>query len=179
MYSKHTSSMPGSLWTALALSLALAASVSAQASDTPAATTAPAPVTTAKPTAPSTDTLAAARNLIKDKNWAAAIQELERLQETSSADWHNLLGYSLRHARNPDLKMAQVHYEEALKIDPQHRGALEYSGELFLQLNKLPLAQERLEALNKVCPSGCEESNDLKEAISNYKAAGDKYTPAP
>jgi hypothetical protein len=46
-----------------------------------------------------------------------------------------------------------------------------------LQLNKLPLAQERLETLSKVCPGGCEERNDLKEAISSYKAAGDKYVP--
>jgi Flp pilus assembly protein TadD len=166
---------------ALALSLALAsAPFSALASDTPAA--APAPVVTSVPakTVASTDTLASARNLIQNKNWSAAIQELERLQETQSADWHNLLGYSLRHARNPDLKMAKTHYEEALKIDPQHRGALEYSGELYLQMNQLPLAQERLEALNKVCPSGCEERNDLKEAISSYKAAGDKYAaPQP
>jgi tetratricopeptide (TPR) repeat protein len=169
-FSLRTSS---NLWAALVLSVCVF-SLSAKAADSPA----PAPTTT-NPTTASTNTLAAARNLIENKNWSAAIQELERLQETQSADWHNLLGYSLRHARNPDLKMAQSHYEAALKIDPHHRGALEYSGELFLQLNKLPLAQERLEALNKVCPGGCEEHNDLKEAISSYKAAGGKYVPQP
>ena len=122
--------------------------------------------------------LAAARTLIADKKWAAAIEELKRVDDKTNADWNNLMGYSLRKAKTPDYAGAEQFYNEALRIDPKHRGALEYSGELYLMIGDLPKAEQRLAALDKLCTFGCEEYSDLKKAVSAYKANGNKYVAA-
>jgi tetratricopeptide (TPR) repeat protein len=128
------------------------------------------------PTAPSP--LAGARALIADKKWAAAIDELKRVDDKGSADWNNLMGYSLRKGKTPDYAGAERYYDEALRIDPKHRGALEYSGELYLMTDKLPQAEQRLAALDKACTFGCEEYTELKKAVQRYKANGNKYVAA-
>ena len=136
-----------------------------------AADTAPSKAEAASPLAP-------ARALIADKKWAGAIDELKKVNDTNSADWNNLMGYSLRKAKTPDYAAAEKFYDEALRIDPKHRGALEYSGELYLMTDNLPKAEQRLAALDKVCTFGCSEFSDLKKAVANYKANGNKYVAA-
>jgi Flp pilus assembly protein TadD len=121
------------------------------------------------------DALAPARARIAEKNWPAAIDELKKVNATSSADWNNLMGYSLRKADPADLAEAEKYYNEALRIDPRHRGALEYSGELYLMTGNLEMAEQRLAALDKACFLPCEEYSDLKRAVARYKAAGNKY----
>jgi Flp pilus assembly protein TadD len=124
------------------------------------------------------DNLAQARSLIKDNKWSEAIAELKRVNDPASADWNNLMGYSLRKAKTPDLEGSERFYNEALRINPKHRGALEYSGELYLMKGDLATAEKRLAALDKACTFGCEEYTDLKKAIERYKAAGNKYSSA-
>jgi hypothetical protein len=68
-----------------------------------------------------------------------------------------------------DTGKAFEHYRIALKIDPKHRGANEYLGELYLETDQLVKAEERLKVLDKACRWGCEEYDDLKEAIEKYK----------
>jgi tetratricopeptide (TPR) repeat protein len=123
-----------------------------------------------------TDPLASARAAIKAQRWPAAISELQKLNATDemskSADWHNLMGYSMRKQATPDLAAAQRHYDEALRINPAHQGALEYSGELALMKGDLPTAETRLAALSKLCSSPCEPLDDLKKSIAKYKASG-------
>jgi len=125
------------------------------------------------------DKLAAARAQIAQKNWTGAIDALKAVNDTGSADWNNLMGYSLRKAARPDLAAAERFYNEALRIDPRHRGALEYSGELYLMLGDLPRAEQRLAALDKACRFGCEEYTDLKKAVARFKAAGNKHVASP
>ena len=114
--------------------------------------------------------LTQARASIKSEKYNQAIQELQAANETSSADWNNLLGYSLRKKQPPDLVGAEKYYQAALKIDPNHRGALEYYGKLKLINNDLPGAEALLARLDKACTFGCEEYSDLKEAVQKYKA---------
>jgi Flp pilus assembly protein TadD len=121
------------------------------------------------------DSLAPARAQIAKKNWSGAIDELKKVNETGSADWNNLMGYSLRKGPAPDYAAAEKFYNEALRIDPKHRGALEYSGELYLMNGRLDLAEQRLAALDKACFLPCEEYRDLKRAVNRYKAAGNKF----
>jgi tetratricopeptide (TPR) repeat protein len=125
------------------------------------------------------DKLAVARGLIADKSWAAAIDELKLVNDTGSADWNNLMGYTHRKAKTPDFAAAERYYNEALRIDPQHRGALEYSGELYLMTGNLAKAEARLAALDKACFLPCEEHSDLKKAVERYKANGNRYIVAP
>lgn len=125
-----------------------------------------------QPTPAAPDKLATVRTQIAAKNWPAAIAELKRINDTRDADWNNLMGYSLRKGPTPDLAGAGKFYNEALRIDPKHRGALEYSGELYLMTGDLARAEQRLAALDKLCTFGCEEYTDLKKAIAQYKATG-------
>jgi Flp pilus assembly protein TadD len=125
--------------------------------------------------APANDKLSAARARIAAKDWPGAVDELKRANDPASADWNNLMGYSLRKADPANAGEAEKFYNEALRIEPRHRGALEYSGELYLMTGNLAKAEERLAALDKACFLPCEEYTDLKQAVARYKAAGNKY----
>jgi hypothetical protein len=126
-----------------------------------------------------TDHLASARTLIQQKKWSAAVDELKRINDTGNADWNNLMGYSLRKGAAPDMAGAERFYDAALRIDPKHRGALEYSGELYLMTGDLPKAEQRLNALDKACRLPCEEYTDLKNAVARFKANGNRYVAEP
>lgn len=114
--------------------------------------------------------LTESRASIKVDKYDLAIKQLQAANETSSADWNNLMGYSLRKKQPPDLVGAEKYYQAALKIDPNHRGALEYYGMLKLINNDLLGAEALLARLDKVCTFGCEEYSDLKGAIQKYKS---------
>jgi Flp pilus assembly protein TadD len=135
----------------------------ATAADTPE----PAPAPRA---APAAQPLAAARAHIKAEKWAAAIEELRRVNATGNADWNNLMGYALRKQARPDLEGAQKHYDAALKLNPRHLGALEYAGELALMKRDLATAEAHLATLGTACSTPCEELDDLKKAVADYKA---------
>jgi len=125
----------------------------------------PSPPTRADPT-----WLVEARASIKSGKFEQAIQQLQSSNQTTSAEWNNLMGYSLRQQSKPDLIGAENYYKEALRIDPRHKGALEYYGVLKLTQNDLAGAEELLVRLDKICFFGCEEYSDLKEAIKKYKS---------
>jgi hypothetical protein len=62
-------------------------------------------------------------------------------------------------------------YAEALRLDPKHRGAHEYLGEAYLQINEVAKAREQLATLSKLCTFGCEEYSDLKKSLKQYELA--------
>ena len=121
--------------------------------------------------------LVEARALIEAKDWKGAIQELQRVSDPASADWNNLMGYSHRKAKTPDYVAPEGYYDAALRIDPTHRGALSYSGELYLVLGNLPKAEQRRTTLKAACNDSCAELDKLNLAIERYKAAGNRYVP--
>ena len=118
--------------------------------------------------APGSD-LGNAKAQIEKKDWSAAISTLEKYVRANpnDADGFNLLGYSLRNAkRYPE---AIFNYKEALRIDPQHRGAHEYLGVAYVQTKEMAKAKELLASLEKICGPKCEEYVDLKKAIDKAK----------
>jgi Flp pilus assembly protein TadD len=110
-----------------------------------------------------------ARASIKSNNYDQAIKQLQSANEVNSADWNNLMGYSLRKKQPPDLVSSEKYYQAALKIDPSHRAALEYYGELLLMKKDLPGAEAMLARLDKACLFSCEEYRDLKASIAKYQ----------
>jgi hypothetical protein len=90
--------------------------------------------------------------------------------DRGNADLHNLYAYSMRKGANPDMQLVFMHYNEALRIDPKHRGAQEYIGEAYLMVNNPAKAKEHLAALNRICFFSCEEYDMLKKAIAAYEA---------
>jgi Flp pilus assembly protein TadD len=114
--------------------------------------------------------LVAGKAAIEAKDWKKAIDDLSRAaaKEPENADIQNFLGYANRKSGN--LEAAFKHYNEALKLDPKHRGAHEYIGEAYLMQGNLAKAEEHLAALDKLCLFSCEEYRDLKNSIAEYKA---------
>jgi len=114
--------------------------------------------------------LAAGRKAVNAKDFAGAIQQLNKAaaETPKDADVQNLLGYSYRNLGQYD--KAMEHYQLALKLDPRHRGAHEYIGELYLKMDQPAEAEKHLSALSSACLFGCEEYTDLKKAIAEYKA---------
>jgi tetratricopeptide (TPR) repeat protein len=114
-----------------------------------------------------TSELTMIRALIAAKNYKSALTELRRVDKIyqNNADINNLLGYSSRNLKQ--YKQAATYYVKALKIDPNHLGALEYQGELFMLTKKTSDAKKNLAKLKSLCGVNCEEYIDLKKAIGN------------
>ena len=114
--------------------------------------------------------LAAVRAKIKATDYRGAIADLNGMIDkgVQHADVYNLLGFSLR--KSGDTKTALTFYKKALDFDPAHRGALEYQGELYVQIGDMAKAQENAAKLTALCPQGCEELADLQQAISGASA---------
>ncbi len=109
--------------------------------------------------------LASVRAKVKAKDFKGAIVELAPLLRAKpNADVHNLMGFSLR--KTGDFAQALVHYQKALELDPKHKGALEYLGELYVETGQTDKAKEIAGRLRKLCPKGCEELTDLEKAIA-------------
>ena len=85
--------------------------------------------------------------------------------EPNDADGWNL--YAFANRKMNKFEKAEVYYEKALNIDPDHKGALEYQGELFIQTNRQNLAEENLNKLISLCPNSCYELEKLQEFILN------------
>jgi cytochrome c-type biogenesis protein CcmH/NrfG len=114
--------------------------------------------------------LASVRAKIKAQDYAAALAELRDLAEdTQQADVYNLLGFTLR--KTGDFKTSLTYYTKALELQPEHKAAREYLGELYVQTGNMDRAKEQLAVLAKLCPAGCEEREDLQKAISAKSAS--------
>jgi len=109
------------------------------------------------------------KKAIEAQNWKTALDSFGRVasREPSNADVQNYLGYAWRKSGN--LELAFKHYNEALRLDPKHKGAHEYIGEAYLMVDDLPKAEEHLALLDKLCFFSCEEYRDLKKSIEEYK----------
>lgn len=106
------------------------------------------------------------------KDWvqAAAVMRDALTRASGNADYHNRYAFALRKGPNPDMGLVFTHYREALRLAPAHRGAHEYIGEAYLMVGDLPKAKEHLAALDRICFFGCEEYDDLKQAVAAYEA---------
>jgi Flp pilus assembly protein TadD len=114
--------------------------------------------------------LGSVRAKIKAKDYAAALTELRDIAEdTQQADVYNLLGFTLR--KTGDFKTSLTYYTKALELQPDHKAAREYLGELYVETGNMEKAKEQLGVLAKLCPAGCEEREDLQKAISAKSAS--------
>jgi tetratricopeptide (TPR) repeat protein len=108
------------------------------------------------------------------KDWARAIPLLSAAaaRDGSNADIQNELGYAQRNSGKLDI--ALKHYEKALALNPKHRGAREYLGELYLVQNNLAKAEEQRAALDQLCFFPCEELTELRDKIAAYRKKNGK-----
>ena len=83
----------------------------------------------------------AGANLVFDANEAVCVAELGRTEEG--------IGY----------------YLQSVALDPNYAQVREYLGEAYVTQGKIDLAKEQLQVIETLCGTGCEEYEDLAEAI--------------
>jgi tetratricopeptide (TPR) repeat protein len=86
-----------------------------------------------------------AQKSVDMQRYREALADLQKVikDKPKHADALNLMGYS--HRKLAEYDLAVRFYNRALEADPKHRGANEYLGEAYLELNNLPEAEMRLE----------------------------------
>jgi tetratricopeptide (TPR) repeat protein len=129
-------------------------------SETPSPT--PTPTVTAKNLV---SELAAVNALLKANNFNKALSDLVELDREfpNNAEVNNLLGFAARNLGQ--YPQSAIYYQKALRIDPNHLGALEYQGELFVKTKKIKAAKRNLAKLKRLCGTACPEYQDLNKAI--------------
>ena len=107
--------------------------------------------------------------LLDKGDYETAINELHDILDVDpdNPDVMSLLGFSYRKTKN--YEDAETFYEWALRADPEHIGANEYLGELYLETNRLDKAVKQLQILDDICRSDCKEYTKLKEMIDSFE----------
>ena len=105
--------------------------------------------------------------LISKKKYDNAIEKLMDLVDVSSSDFTkadvlNEIGFAFR--KNNDLDNASKYYLMALKEDPNHLGALEYQGEMFVDLGQKDKALANLNKLKDLVG----EKNSFYKELDSY-----------
>lgn len=111
---------------------------------------------------------------VKARDFQRAVTLLQKAVQVDprNADALNYIGFSQRQLRHFDESLAA--YQKALALNPNHLGANEYLGELYLDLGNLDKARQQLATLQKLCPKGCEEYNDLNKAVGAFQVSAKK-----
>ena len=112
---------------------------------------------------------------IYNKKYDKSLKLLKKLTKredlgTRRADIYNLLGFSYRKLENPELDKSFAAYMMALEIDPEHAGAHEYLGELYLMRDQKNQAMRMLSKLENLVGKNADEYKDLLQAIENYQS---------
>jgi cytochrome c-type biogenesis protein CcmH/NrfG len=110
-------------------------------------------------------TYEAAQAAIAATDYAGAARILAVLAGTdpTNPDVWNLFGFASR--KMGRMGEASQAYDEALRLKPDHIGALEYQGEMFVDLKRPEDAAKNLATLKKIC-GDCEEALDLEAYIA-------------
>ena len=113
-----------------------------------------------------------AYELVYNKKFDKSIKLLKKIAKRKDlgekkADVYNLLGFSYRKQSEPDLDKALESYKIALETNPEHLGAHEYLGELYITLGNMNKANEMLNNLEKIAGTNSMEYIKLKKAIDN------------
>lgn len=135
---------------------------------------------------PSDDDYADGKAAFEREDWQGVIDHMTRVIEERPwhDDAHNLMGFA--HRKLGDYDKALEAYDRALELNPHHRGALEYLGEAYLELDRPELAKGMLDRLAVECQrlavgatnaggwqSGCEEWQELSQAYQAYVSGRD------
>ena len=105
--------------------------------------------------------------LINKKEYDNAIEKLMALVDVSSSDFtkadvYNEIGFAFR--KSEDFDNASKYYLMALSENPNHLGALEYQGEMFVDLGQKDNALANLMKLKELVG----EKNSYYKELNNY-----------
>lgn len=106
---------------------------------------------------------------LKDEDYKSALKTLKKYTKSKKKDsdgW-TLLAFTNRKLKN--FSEAESLYIKALNLDPNNKVAIEYQGELFVELGRMEEANTNLAKLKTLCPNSCEELKMLEAYISGNK----------
>jgi predicted Zn-dependent protease len=115
------------------------------------------------------DQYKAAVALIEAGKYDDALVAMRALDDGSSADVINYIGYINR--KQGHMAEAQMYYEAALHMQPNHRGALEYYGEWWCMMGNVTKARENLATIKTIYGSDTKEYSALAKMIDDTVAA--------
>jgi tetratricopeptide (TPR) repeat protein len=133
-----------------------------------------------QPAAPAA--FAQGRAAFEREDWPAVIEHMSTAVDERpwDDDAYNLMGFAYRKLGDYDRALAA--YDRALALNPHHRGALEYLGEAYLELDQPERAKEMLDRIEIACrrvaaaasndgwQSDCEEWQELDAAYRAHQA---------
>ena len=106
---------------------------------------------------------------LKEEDYKSALKTLKKYTKSKKkdADGWTLLAFTNRKLKN--YNEAESLYIKALNLDPESKIAIEYQGELFVELGRMEEANANLAKLRELCPNSCKELEMLNEYISGNK----------
>jgi Tfp pilus assembly protein PilF len=106
-------------------------------------------------------------SLINERRWDDALVSLGQAEAAFGPhpDILTYEGYVWRH--KGDWARAEGYYRQVLAMDPNHRGATEYYGELKVLEGDRAGAQALLARLDNLCTFGCAEAEELRSWIAH------------
>jgi predicted Zn-dependent protease len=110
----------------------------------------------------------AAVALIDAGRYEEALAAMRALDDGTSADVVNYIGFI--HRKLGKMAEAQMYYEAALHMKPNHRGALEYYGEWYVMMGNIDKARENLATIATLY------GRDTKEYIALAKMIDETAT---
>jgi len=106
--------------------------------------------------------------LIEAHRYDDALVAMQALDDGSSADVVNYIGYI--HRKLGHMAQAQMYYEAALHMKPNHRGALEYYGEWYCMMGNLDKARQNLLTIASLYGADTKEYAALAKMIDETVA---------
>jgi tetratricopeptide (TPR) repeat protein len=109
---------------------------------------------------------AEAVGLINQERYAEARDALARAHAATgpNPDVLNYMGFVSRKLGRYETALA--YYDQALALDPNHLGAIEYLGELYIQMGEMERARTQLAQLDALCAFGCAQREELARWIA-------------
>lgn len=126
---------------------------------------------TTSPTGARNEALVQALLVMAARDWPAAVAELGRHVDRSSADWNALFGRALQQGRLAPAAEYRSYFDAALRLNPGHFGALMFEAESDLAACDLAAAQAKLQRLGNACENACAEFDALAASIASYREA--------
>jgi tetratricopeptide (TPR) repeat protein len=105
--------------------------------------------------------------LAKQDRFQEALNVLDLLENPNTPKALNYRGFVTRKLGRTDEGIS--YYLKSVALDPNYAQVREYLGEAYVIQGKLDLAKSQLATIKTICGTGCEEYEDLAQAIEDSK----------
>jgi tetratricopeptide (TPR) repeat protein len=110
-------------------------------------------------------------SLINERRYEQALASLEAARKAFGPHPDILTYQGFANRKLGRFAAAETYYRAALAAAPEHRGAMEYYGELMLERGDRTGAHRMLASLDAVCSFGCAEADELRRWIEGKRIA--------